>query len=77
MFPLKAAPDGDYLEARVGRLKFPAEMTAKVRFTRGGEEYRFDFTFAESSVDKSPAAVGHDVAVRSAGRRGRGAAAAR
>ena len=58
VFPLKAAPDGDYLEARVGRLKFPAELTAKVRFTKGGEEYRFDFTFAEYSVDKSPAAVG-------------------
>src|SRR5262249_42447759 len=32
-----------------------ADMTAKLRFTRGGEEYRFDFTFAEFSVDKGPA----------------------
>ena len=53
-FPLKPSPDGDYLEARVGRMKFPADMTAKLRFTRGGNEYRFDFTFAEFSVDKSP-----------------------
>jgi len=54
-FPLKAAADGEYLEAHVGRLTFPAEMTAKIRFTRGGEEYRFDFTFAEPSIDKAAA----------------------
>ncbi len=54
-FPLRMSPDGDYLEARVGRMKFPAEMTAKIRFTRGGDEYRFDFTFAEPSVDKAAA----------------------
>jgi hypothetical protein len=54
-FPLRMAADGEYLEARVGRIRFPAEMTAKVRFTRGGDEYRFDFAFAESSVDKSNA----------------------
>ncbi len=52
---LKASADGDYLEARVGRLKFPASMTAKLRFTRGGDEYRFDFTFGEYSVDAAPA----------------------
>ena len=57
VFPLKASSEGDYLEARVGRLKFPAELTAKLRFTKGGDEYRFDFTFAEYSVDKSPVAV--------------------
>ena len=53
VFPLKASAEGDYLEARVGRMTFPAEMTAKLRFTRGGDEYRFDFTFAEPSVDKA------------------------
>jgi len=52
-FPLKLSADGEYLEARVGRVKFPADMTAKVRFTKGGDEYRFDFTFAEPSVDKA------------------------
>jgi len=51
-FPLRQSAEGDYLEARVGRMKFPAEVTAKVRFTKGGDEYRFDFAFAEFSVDK-------------------------
>jgi hypothetical protein len=51
-FTLKASADGEYLEARVGRLRLPAEMTAKVRFTKSGEEYRFDFAFPEFSVDK-------------------------
>ena len=51
-FPLKASADGEYLEARVGRMRLPAEMTAKVRFTKGGDEYRFDFAFPERSVDK-------------------------
>jgi hypothetical protein len=55
-FPLTVSADGEYLEAHVGRIKFPAEMTAKVRFTRGGDEYRFDFAFAEPSVDKAAAA---------------------
>jgi hypothetical protein len=59
--PLKPSPDGDYLEARVGRMKFPANVTAKLRFTKGGDEYRFDFTFAEFSIDKSPATT--DVAL--------------
>jgi len=57
VFPLKLAADGEYLEAQVGRMKFPAELTAKLRFTKGSEEYRFDFTFAENSVDKSPSTV--------------------
>ena len=55
VFPLKPSADGDYLEARIGRMKFPVEMTAKLRFTKGGDEYRFDFAFAENSVDKNPA----------------------
>jgi len=52
VFPLRLAPDGAYLEARVGAVAFPANLTAKVRFTKGGDEYRFDFTFAEPSVDQ-------------------------
>jgi hypothetical protein len=59
-FPLKLSADGDYLEAKVGRLKFPAEVTAKLKFKNGDQEYRFDFTFAEFSVDK--AATPSDVA---------------
>jgi hypothetical protein len=55
VFPLRPSADGDYLEARVGKMKLPADLTAKVRFTRGGDEYRFDFTFAEPSVDQAAA----------------------
>ena len=29
VFPLRASADGEYLEARVGRMRFPSEMTAK------------------------------------------------
>jgi hypothetical protein len=45
-FPLRLSTDGGSLEARVSGVTMPAEMTAKVRFTPGGPEYRFDFTFA-------------------------------
>jgi hypothetical protein len=51
--PLKISSDGDYLEARLGRIKFPADMTAKLKFKGGDQEYRFDFTFAEFSIDKA------------------------
>jgi hypothetical protein len=54
-FPLRPSADGDYLEGRPGRMKLPAEMTAKVKFKSGDMEYRFDFTFAEFSVDKAAA----------------------
>ena len=52
-FPLRPSADGEYLEGRPGRMKLPAEMTAKVKFKSGDQEYRFDFTFAEFSVDKA------------------------
>jgi hypothetical protein len=52
-FPLKMSTEGDYLEARIGRMKFPADVTAKLKFKSGDQEYRFDFTFAEFSVDKA------------------------
>ena len=51
--PLTMAAGGEYLEARVGKIKLPAEMTAKVKFTRDMQEYRFDFTFPEFSIDAS------------------------
>jgi hypothetical protein len=54
-FPLRRSSDGDYLEAKLGRMKLPADMTAKVKFKNGDQEYRFDFTFAEFSVDKAAA----------------------
>jgi hypothetical protein len=56
--PLTMAASGEYLEARVGRLKLPAEMTAKLKFKRDADEYRFDFTFPEFSTDMSAAAGG-------------------
>jgi hypothetical protein len=52
-FPLRPSADGEYLEGRPGRMKLPAELTAKVKFKDGDQEYRFDFTFAEFSVDKA------------------------
>jgi Heavy metal binding domain len=54
--PLTMAANGEYLEARVGKIKLPAEMTAKVKFTRDTQEYRFDFAFPEYSTDASAAA---------------------
>jgi hypothetical protein len=54
--PLAMAANGEYLEARVGRVKLPAEMTAKLKFKRDADEYRFDFTFPEFPLDMSAAA---------------------
>ena len=51
-FPLVAAPGGAYLQARIDNAALPAEMTAKVRFKPGGDEYRFDFAFP--SITKDP-----------------------
>ena len=45
---LAAAPlvrNGRFLEARIGRLALPAQMTAKVSFKKGGPEHVFDFAF--------------------------------
>ena len=53
-FPLKVARNREYLEARVDQMALPAEMTAKVRFGRGADEHRFDFTF--EALTKEPAA---------------------
>jgi len=49
--PLASVPGGAYLQARVANLAFPAQMTAKVRFKPGGEEYRFDFAFPSLTQD--------------------------
>jgi hypothetical protein len=56
-FPLRAARDGTWLEARVDRVSLPLELTAKVRFSRTGEEYRFDFTFHQLTQVPAAAAV--------------------
>jgi hypothetical protein len=50
-FPLVAAPGTAYLQARVDPAALPAEMTAKVRFKPGGDEYRFDFAFPSITTD--------------------------
>jgi hypothetical protein len=52
--PLTLSADGEYLEARVGRIRLPAEMTAKLKFTRDTDEYRFDFAFPDFSADTNP-----------------------
>ena len=54
---IAAAPlvrNGRYVEARVGKLPLPAQMTAKVTFKRGDPEHVFDFAF--ESFSKEPAA---------------------
>jgi hypothetical protein len=48
------ARSGRYLQARVGKLPFPAAMYAKVKFKADGPDNRFDFTF--DSYSKEPAA---------------------
>jgi Heavy metal binding domain len=55
---LAAAPlvrRGRLLEARIGKLPLPAQMTAKVSFKRGGPEHVFDFAFDKFS--KEPVAA--------------------
>jgi Heavy metal binding domain len=37
--------NGRFLEARIGKLALPAQMTAKVSFKKGGPEHVFDFAF--------------------------------
>jgi hypothetical protein len=46
---------GRYLEASIGKLPLPAQMTAKVSFKRGGPEHVFDFAFDKYS--KEPVGV--------------------
>jgi hypothetical protein len=45
-FPLVAARNGQYLEARVDAA-FPGPVVAKIRLKPGGPEHHFDFTFKE------------------------------
>ena len=50
-FDLVPSPDGAFLEAVVGDLPPPTEVTAKVIFLADFPEERFDFIFAEYSVE--------------------------
>ena len=55
-FDLVPSPDGRFLEAVVGELDVPAEITAKVIFVEDFPEERFDFIFAEYSAAAADAA---------------------
>ena len=55
-FDLLPSPDGAFLEAVVGDLDVPAEVTAKVVFVEDFPEERFDFIFAEYSAAAADAA---------------------
>ncbi len=48
-FPLLPSPDGSYLEAEVGKLPFPADITTKIQLVEDFPEDRFDFIFTEFS----------------------------
>jgi hypothetical protein len=49
--PLVAVQNGRYLEAKIGRLPFPVEMAAKLKFKTTSPEHHFDFTFPEYSKE--------------------------
>jgi len=54
---LAAAPlvrNGRFLEARIGKLALPAQMTAKISFKKGGPEHVFDFAFEGFSREPPP-----------------------
>lgn len=56
--PLVPSRDGKYLEARLAAAgatpKLPVQVTAKVRFTPGGAEQRFDFSFQSLTSEPAP-----------------------
>jgi hypothetical protein len=60
--PLKPAENGAYLEAAIDTVPLPASLILQAALTPDGNEQRFDFTFADFSVDAAPPAT--DVATR-------------
>jgi hypothetical protein len=50
-YTLRRSSNNAYLEARIPSVRLPAEVTAKIRFTADGEEYRFDFAFPSYSKE--------------------------
>jgi hypothetical protein len=48
---LPLVPNGRFLEAKVGKLPFPAAMQGRVKFKADSPEYLFDFTFDKYSKD--------------------------
>ena len=57
-FDLVPSPDGTFLEAAVGDLPVPAEITAKVVFVTDFPDERFDFIFAEYSSESAGTTAG-------------------
>jgi hypothetical protein len=56
-YPLRPSKDASYLEAQLPGNDLPAQITAKIRFTPTGDEYRFDFVFPTYSTDPTPASA--------------------
>ncbi len=54
-YPLLAARDGSYLEARIPSGSFPLEISAKIQFEKDGPFERFDFVFAGPWAGSAPA----------------------
>lgn len=54
-YPLTPVAGGEYLEARFEPMDLPVELTVKIEFESGGDEARFDFTFAELTVEPAAA----------------------
>jgi heavy metal-binding protein len=50
-FPLVPVQNGRYLEAKIGKVPFPAEMAAKVKFKSTLPEQHFDFAFPDYSKE--------------------------
>ena len=50
-YPLRPSSDGNFLEAEVGTVSLPLEITAKIQFQDNGNFERFDFIFQEVSLD--------------------------
>ncbi len=50
-FPLLPSPDGAYLEAEMGDIAVPTEITAKLQVVEDFPEDRFDFIFIELSSE--------------------------
>ena len=66
VFDLVPSPDGAFLEAVVGNLPAPADIIAKVVFLADFPEERFDFIFADYSVELNQASVAGTAAMRGA-----------
>ena len=66
VFDLVPSPDGAFLEAVVGDLPAPADIIAKVVFLADFPEERFDFIFADYSVELDLASVAGTATMRGA-----------